>query len=94
LRSNSATPERIEDRREPALIGAARLRQHELVGLALEQRDAEPFFQQMHHAADGGRRHAQLDTGRRKAAGPRRRLERLDAVEKEQPPQIKDPQES
>jgi hypothetical protein len=86
--------QRIEDRRQAALIGAARLRQHQAVGLALEQRDAEPLFQQMHHATDRGRRDAELEPGRSKAAGARRRLECLDAVEKQQPPQMLDPQES
>ena len=86
--------QRIEDRRQPALIGAACLRQHELVGLALEQRDAEPLFQEMHHPADCRRRDVQLGARRGKAAAARRRLERLDAVEEEQPPQIHHPQEN
>ncbi len=52
--------QRIEDRRQPALIGAARRRSDEAVGLALEQRDAEPLFQQMHHPADRGGRDVEL----------------------------------
>jgi hypothetical protein len=37
--------QRVEDRRQPALVGAAGLRQREPVGLALEQRDPQPLFQ-------------------------------------------------
>ena len=78
--------QRIEDRRQPALIGAPRRRHRQPVGLALEQRDAEPLFQQMHHPGDRRRRDVELGAGAGKAAGSRRGLERLDAVEKEQPP--------
>ena len=79
--------QRIEDRRQPALIGLSRRGHHQPVGLALEQRDAEPLFQQMHHAADRGGRDVEFAARRGKAAAARRRLECLDAVEKEQPPQ-------
>ena len=86
--------ERIEDRRQPALIGAAGGGGDQAVGLALEQRHAEPIFQQMHHPADRRRRDVELGAGRGKAAAAGRGLERLDAVEKEQPPQILHPQEN
>ncbi len=46
--------QRVEDRRQPALIGAAGRRGDEAVRLALEQRDAEPLLQQVHHPADRG----------------------------------------
>ena len=83
--------QRIEDRRQPVLIGAAGGGERELVGLALEQRHAEPLLEQMHHAADRGRRDMELLSCSGKAAAARRRLECLDAVEKEQPPQVSSP---
>jgi hypothetical protein len=75
--------ERVEDRRQPALIGAAGLRHHQPVGLALEQRDAEPLLQKMHHPADRGRRDVELEPCGGKTAAARRGLERSDAVEKQ-----------
>jgi hypothetical protein len=77
--------QRVEYRRQSALIGAPRLCHHQAVGLALEQRDAEPLFQKMHHPGDRRRRHVEFETGAGKTAAARRRLERLDAVEKQQP---------
>jgi hypothetical protein len=42
----------------------------------------------MHHPADGGGGHVELGAGRREAAAARRGFERLDAIEKKQPPHI------
>jgi hypothetical protein len=47
----------------------------------------------MHHPADRRRRDVELGPGRRKAAAAGGRFKRLDAVEKEQPPQA-NPQEN
>ena len=46
--------ELVEQLRQPGLIGAARGGGHEPVGLAFEQRHAEPLLEQMHHPADRG----------------------------------------
>ena len=48
----------------------------------------EPVFQQVHHPADRGGGYVELGAGGGKAAGPGRSLERLDTVEKEQPPHV------
>ena len=85
--------QRIEDRRQPALIGAPRRRQRQPVGLALEQRDAEPLLQQVHHPADRRRRNVELAARRGETAAARGGFECLDAVEKEQAPHMH-PQES
>ena len=78
--------QRVEDRRQPALIGAPGGGHFQPVRLALEQDNSEPLLQQMHHPADRRRRDVELGAARREASGPRRGLERLDAIEKQQPP--------
>jgi hypothetical protein len=74
--------QRVEDRCQSELVGAPGAGHGELVGLALEQRDAEPVLEQVHHAADRSRRHVQLGRRGGEAAVPRRRLERPDAIKK------------
>jgi hypothetical protein len=74
----------IEDRREAAAIGAARVGEREPVRPALEQRHPQALFEQRHHPADGGRRDVELARGLGKAFRARCGLERPDAVEEGQ----------
>ena len=76
--------EPIEKLSEAGLVGASGRCRFQPVGLALEQRQAEAVFQQVHHPADGRGRDVQLVGGLHEAAGAGRRLECLDAVEKGQ----------
>jgi hypothetical protein len=76
--------ELVENVRQPRLVGAAGGGEHQAIGLALEQRDAEPLFEQLHHAADRGRRHVQLAGRPRETRGARRCLEGADAVQERQ----------
>jgi hypothetical protein len=76
--------ELIEDRRQPALIGAAGGGEREPVRLALEQRHAQALLEQLHHPADGGGRDVELARGLGEAFGARGRLECPDAVEEGQ----------
>ena len=77
--------ERIEQRRQAGLVGAAGGRDEKPVCLPLEQRYPEPVLEEMHHSADRGRRHVQLSARAGEAAASGGRLECLDAVEKGQP---------
>jgi len=78
--------QRIEDRRQPALIGAPGGRGDQAIGLALEQGDAEATSSRCTHPADRRRRDVELVACGGKTAAAGGGLERLDAVEKEQPP--------
>jgi hypothetical protein len=72
--------QRVEQLRQPGLIGTPGRRREQAVRLALEQRHAEPRFEQMHHPADRRGGDVQLVRSLSKASAAGGGFERLDTI--------------